>query len=68
MIGRGKGRWNIELQRWRWRRQVGEGGMIEQEEDDPDFTWCELVITNLGGKLVSLSIGSEIIAWESCEL
>ena len=56
---------------------------MEQEEVDPDFEWLQVAtgsykyhkgqnnwdnLSNLGGQLLSLSIGSEIIVLASCEL
>ena len=56
---------------------------MEDEQDDSDSTWFYIAtdryniiqgqnkwgnLSNLGGHLVSLSIGSEIDMWASCEL
>jgi hypothetical protein len=61
----------------------GEGRKMEEEEDDPDSVWLKLAtgsyeyhkrknnwdnLSNLSGQLVSLSIGSVIVVWASCEL
>ena len=61
----------------------GEGSKTEDEQDDSDSVWFlrttgryDIIwgknnwgnLSNLGGKLESLSIGPEFIVWASCVL